>query len=239
MTAAARRALVLGLAGLALAGCAGIFDNGGVIRNEYAGDPRFIAIAADLRPAMERVAAAEDYRYPCIWGRCRPILPRLLAEESTTNRRSAGFHRFDNVIVVNLAQLGDRPQWLRRTVLAHEMGHWLLGHASYRPEDNGLVGLITGKGGGCFDNRLACEIGANAEAVRTLTLGWGVPHAESVEQVYWMLALSSLSRGPGTVNHHDPLVELDAFRRTFGCTDATGATCAGPAGAWRDWPWRQ
>jgi len=220
------------LASFMLAGCAGgVFDNGSVIRNEYANDARFMALVPDLRPAMERVANAEDYRYLCVWGRCRPIPPRIQAVNRSADPLAATFNWYDNVIAINLARLGDQPQWYRRAVLAHEFGHWVLKHQIWRPEDRGLAGLITGKGSGCFNDLPACEIEADAESVRLLTIGWGVPRDEAIEQVHRKRLLTYLSwKGKGPIAGHDPEAELEAFRRTFECTDTTKRTCANGPG---------
>jgi hypothetical protein len=200
--------------GALLAGC------GTVTRNQYAADPRFAAMVEDLKPAVERVVNVEEYRrHPCLWGRCRPFIPEIMVSGELDVM--AGFSHSRNVIVVS-RQLLERPQWLQRAVLAHELGH--------RVRWNGSL---------CHKDRLACEIGANAEAVRILEVGWGISHAEAVEQVYWTLVLSSLSPPRvDTEGAHDALAELAAFRKPFGCSDPTGGTCAGPPGAWRNWPWR-
>jgi hypothetical protein len=201
---------VLLLASLLLAGCAGT-----VVPNIYADDPRFVAMVADLKPAMKRVADAENYRVFCIWaGNCRPILPRLLAGDAALSRRgvAAGFSEYHNVIVINLAVLRDHPQWYQRTVWAHEMGHWVKWRGSY-----------------CDKDLVACEQGADAESVKILTLGWGIPHPEAVEHVHRKLlglALSWVGSAPKPEGHRDPKGRLQAFRKTFGCTDTSLRTCA-------------
>jgi len=216
------KALVAALLVLTFSGCAGsVFRPGTVIPNEYANDPRLLVLAEDLRPAMERVAAAERYGRFCIWGgRCRPILPRIVVEESSEGG-GASYSGWANLFRLSPGLL-DTDHWARRWLLAHEFGHWVLGHLILPPQGFNRTGSF------CYQQRLACEIAANTESVRILELGWGVPHADAVEEAYRALLGVYLSRHVGLPGH-DPVAEIRAFREEFWCGDTTFRTCKGEA----------
>jgi hypothetical protein len=143
----------------------------------------------ELRGAAERVRVA--YGHGCIVKHCAP-----------------DFLIMDNLEAVAIWDASAvRIRLLRRALaadveprpaIAHELGHWLLGHTDQN----------------CAGRAFECETAANAEAVRVLVAGWAVSHEEAVSLMYASL-MGGLGRGRSLRGHDEVCREVAAFAQTF------------------------
>jgi hypothetical protein len=143
----------------------------------------------ELQAAAERVRVA--YGAGCLAKPCAPGFLIRDALEAVAIWDGPAFR-------IWLVRRALAPGFEPRPAVAHELGHWLLGHTSHA----------------CATRMFECETAANAEAVRILTTGWAMSHEEAVSLMYASL-LAGLRRGTHARGHENPCRELALFAETF------------------------
>jgi hypothetical protein len=143
----------------------------------------------ELRGAAERIRVA--YGRGCIVKRCAPDFLIIDNLEAVAIWDASAFR-------IRLLRRALAPDVEPRPAIAHELGHWLLGHT-----DQNCAGLA-----------FECETAANAEAVRVLVAGWAVSHEEAVSLMYASL-MGGLRQGQPLRGHEEVCREVAAFAQTF------------------------
>ena len=143
-----------------------------------------------LRAATERVRTA--YGLPCAGTRCAPELVVVGGLEPVALWDAA---RYRIGLQRRALAGGVEP----RPALAHELGHWVLGHTDAT----------------CAGRAFECETAANAEAVPILVIGWAVAREDAVSLTYASLT-AGLRRGRSMRGHEAACEEVAVFARSFG-----------------------
>ena len=152
--------------------------------------PEELGRARGLLTAAERVRAA--YPPACAGARCLPDLVIVEGLEPVALWDAARFR-------IGLQRRALAGTAEPRPALAHELGHWVLGHTD----------------AGCAERAFECETAANAEAVRILVIGWDLAHEDAVSLMYASLT-AGLRRGRAMRGHEAPCEEVAIFARSFG-----------------------
>lgn len=152
-----------------------------------------------LLAAAERVRVV--YGPPCVGPRCAPAIVIVEGLEPVAIWDPGGFR-------IGLQRRALAADVEPRPALAHELAHWLLGHTE----------------ASCAARAFECEMEANAEAVRVLTVGWELAREDAVSLMYASLS-GALRRGQPMRGHDTACRELAEFARTFG---RPSPACPGP-----------
>jgi hypothetical protein len=154
-----------------------------------------------LREATERVRVA--YGAGCIAAPCTPSFRIRDEMEAVASWDGPSFR-------IWLHRRALEPGVEPRPAVAHELGHWLLGHTEQY----------------CEGRAFECETDANAEAVRILGAGWGLSQEEAISLMYASL-MAGLHRRDPLRGHDTPCRELSLFAQAFGRPQPP---CATPGG---------
>jgi hypothetical protein len=176
---------VAGIA-LVLGACAPTVQEG---RSAPSLTPAEAARLQDLQAAAERVRVV--YGAGCL---AKPCTPGFLIREDLEAVAIWDGPAFRIWLVRRALAAGAEP----RPAVAHELGHWLLGHTVSE----------------CAVRAFECETAANAEGVRILVAGWGVSESDAISLMYNSL-LAGLRGGRRLRGHEDPCREATVFAQTF------------------------